>query len=297
MNTIKYACIGHRIYFENHFIDGHDSADNIRGFDYNHYSNNPFLQLLAYAPDVTLIFRPELYTARMLRMLPGIKIGFSSEPLPSYDSSEKYRSEETDIRETVYSRLAADAYDFFFHYDGRSSKWFEDRGIKVTGYRPLPIDCSVFYPDSHKVKDIDFLFVGKATPYRIRVLDRLRILPFRFQWIAHGVFGRPLAELIQRAHCVLNIHADGRPQFEPRVLLAAACGTTVLSEPLGLVDFPCREAVTEADVERMPAEHLCAILQKSRVVTESLKDNWPKIRKQLSTLEFVNDCVWQYLQH
>ena len=115
---------------------------------------------LAYAPDVTLIFRPELYTVRMLRMLPGIKIGFSSEPLPTYNASGANRSEETNIRETVYGQLAANAYDFFFHYDRRSEKWFEDRWIKVAGYRQLPIDCSVFNPMTSGKKDIDFLFVG-----------------------------------------------------------------------------------------------------------------------------------------
>jgi hypothetical protein len=294
---MKYACIGHRIFFENHFIDGHDTADNIRGFDYDHFSHEPFLKLLAYAPDVTLIFRPELYTARMLRMLPGIKIGFSSEPLPFYGDFGMERSEETDIRETVYGQLAANSYDFFFHYDKRSAKWFDDRAIKVTGYRQLPIDCSVFNPMTSGKKDIDFLFVGKPTTHRIDVLKRFTILPFRYQWIAHGVFGRSLAELTRRAHCVLNVHADGRPQFEPRVLLAAACGATVLSEPLGLEDFPCREAVIETNVQYLPTEDLNAILQKSRLVSESIKDNWPNIRKQLSTLEFVNECVWQYLQH
>jgi hypothetical protein len=291
---MKYACIGHRVYFENHFIEGHYTAEYIRGFDYDHFSNHPFLQLLAYAPDVTLIFRPELYTAKMLSMLSGIKIGFSSEPLPSYNSSGTNHSKETAIRERVYGQLDANAYDFFFHYDRRSSKWFEDRGFKVNDYRPLPIDCSVFHPVSQPVKDIDFLFVGKATPHRIRVLERFCILPIRFLWIAHGVFGKPLAELIQRSHCVLNIHADGRPQFEPRVLLAAACGTAVLSEPLGLHEYPCRETVTEADVEHMPTEILYEVLHKSRAVMKSIGDNWPNIQRQLSTLEFVNDCIRQY---
>jgi hypothetical protein len=294
---MKYACIGHRIFFENHFIDGHDTTDNIRGFDYDHFSHGPFLKLLAYAPDVTLIFRPELYTERMLRMLQGIKIGFSSEPLPSYSASGADHSEETKIRETVYSQLAANAYDFFFHYDGRSAKWFEDRGFKVTGYRPLPIDCSVFNPMARVEKDIDFLFVGKPTIHRIEVLKRFTILPFRYQWIAHGVSGRQLAELTRRAHCVLNVHADGRLQFEPRVLLATVCGTTVLSEPLGLDDFPCREAVIETNVQYIPTQDLYAILQKSKLVLESIKDNWSTIREQLSTLEFVNKCLRQYFRH
>lgn len=294
---MKYACIGHRVFFENHFIDGHDTTDNIRGFDFDHYSHGPFLKLLAYAPDVTLFFRPEFYSPRMLKMLSGIKIGFSSEPLPTYNASGKIRTEETDIRESVYSQLAANSYDFFFHYDGRSAKWFEDRGFKVTGYRPLPIDCSTFNPMTTGEKDIDFLFVGKPTIHRIEVLRRFTLLPFRYQWIAHGVSGRQLAELIRRSHCVLNVHADARPQFEPRVLLAAVCGTTVLSEPLGLDDFPCREAVIETNVQYIPTEHLHAILKKSHSVSESIKDNWPNIWKELSTLEFVNECVWQYFRH
>lgn len=295
---MRYACIGHRIYLENHFIEGHDTVGNIRGFDYDHFSSDLFLRLLAYAPDVTLIFRPDLYTARMIRMVPGIRIGFSCEPLPSSDLSGMDRSDETDMREAVcrHLHLVANAFDLFFHYDGRSAKWFEDRKIKVTGYRPLPIDCSVFNPMVTKERDIDFLFVGKATPHRIRVLDHLRLLPFKFQWIAHGVSGRALAELFQRARCVLNVHADGRQQFEPRILLAAVCGAVVLSEPLGLDDFPCREAVVEGDVAGMPVDGLRAVLQKSRLVAESVKDNWPKIREQLSTLEFVNNCVCQYRQ-
>ncbi|HVN83391.1 MAG TPA: hypothetical protein VMW17_00960 [Candidatus Binatia bacterium] len=295
---MRYACIGHRDYFENNFIEGHDSADNIRGFDYDHHSTYPFQCLLAYAPDVTLVFRPELYPARFIQMIPGIRIGFSSEPLPTYDKGGVERSEQTDIRERVYANvhLVAKCFDLFFHYDRRSAKWFEDRGIRVTGYRHLPIDCSVFHPIGGGERDIDFLFVGKATTYRLGVLDRLRILPFKFQWIEHGIVGNELADLYRRARCVLNVHADGREQFEVRVLMAAACGAAVLSEPLPFDDFPCHEAVRQGDVAGMSTEELHGVLRGAAAVTQWTNDNWQMLRKRLSTLEFVDDCVRQYLE-
>jgi hypothetical protein len=103
----------------------------------------------------------------------------------------------------------------FFHYDQASQPWFDERRIAVDGYRPLPVDCSVFHPFDDGAKDIDFLFVGKATPHRIEALDRFRTLSFRFHWIAHGVFGRSLAEMTRRARCgrpkpVRTARASGR---------------------------------------------------------------------------------------
>src|SRR6478735_7475488 len=166
---MRYACIGQRVYFENHFIEGHGTSPHVRGFDYDHESSRPFTELLAFVPDVTLIFRPELYSRAMLRMLPGVKIGFSSEPLPTGAGHNRTTSSETEVRELVYRGLAAEDYDLFFHYDAASADWFTERGLRVDGFRPLPLDCDVFNPVAHADKDIDFLFVGKPTPHRIEV--------------------------------------------------------------------------------------------------------------------------------
>jgi hypothetical protein len=63
-------------------------------------------------------------------------------------------------------------------------------------------------------------------------MDFLRSSRLTFIWIAHGCHGRMLASLFRRSKIVLNIHADAKDAFEPRVYLAAACGALVLSEPL-----------------------------------------------------------------
>lgn len=292
---MRYACIGHRVYFENHFLEGAGERPHVGAFDYDHASLRPFSQLLAFAAEVTLVFRPELYSASMVRMIPGIRIGFSSEPLPTSQLAPG-RSGETDLREQVYRNLTTGSFDFFYHYDRLSKAWFDQRHIAVDGFRHLPIDTDVFNPTEHLAKEIDFLFLGKPTAHRIRVLERFRVLPFRFVWIAHGVQGRELASLFRRTRCVLNVHADGRPQFEPRVTLAAACGCAVLSEPLGREDYPLSEVVVERDVATVPNEELAFILSRSGVAREIVADQWPAIRPALSTLEFVDGCVSDYLE-
>jgi len=292
---MRYGCIGHRVYFENHFIEGHADSLEIRGFDYDHGSYRPFSQLLAFGPDVTLIYRPDLYSRTMLRMLPGLKIGFSSEPLPTGTGARRTTSSETDLREHAYRHLGAGGYDMFFHYDATSADWFNERGIQVDGYRPLPIDCDVFNPHADVDKDIDFLFVGKATPHRIAVLDRFRWLPFRFVWIAHGVAGRALADIIRRSRCLINVHADGRDQFEPRVQVAALCGVAVLSEPLGTSDFACRQVVHQSNVDRLSVEELSLVLQLSKGARDLIADQWSTVRAQLSTRAFMQQCVSHHL--
>jgi hypothetical protein len=294
-SLMRYGCIGHRVYFENHFIEGHADSPDIRGFDYDHSSSRPFSQLLAFGPDVSLIYRPELYSTAMLRMLPGLKIGFSSEPLPTGAGARRTTSSETDLREQVYRGLVARGYDMFFHYDAASAGWFDERGVHVDGYRPLPIDCDVFNPHGDADKDIDFLFVGKATPHRIAVLDRFRWLPFRFVWIAHGVSGRALADVIRRSRCLINVHADAREQFEPRVQIAALCGVAVLSEPLGTSDFAGREVVHQTSIDRLSVEELTLVLELSKAARDLIADQWPTVRAQLSTRVFVQQCVRRHL--
>ena len=143
-------------------------------------------------------------------MFPGTKIGFSSEPLPTARGEERSSSNETGVREAIYRSLNTAGYDHFFHYDSASAAWFKEHGLRVDGYRPLPVDRDTFHPLISVDKDIDFLFIGKPTPHRVQMLDRFRVLPFSFVWIAHGVSGRALAQLIRRSRCVLNVHA-GRP--------------------------------------------------------------------------------------
>ena len=70
-------------------------------------------------------------------------------------------------------------------------------GFPIDEFRPLPIDISLFHPDARPEPEWDIVFVGKATPHRIAVLDFLRLARLRFLWIAHGCTGPALRVAVQ----------------------------------------------------------------------------------------------------
>ena len=90
---------------------------------------------------------------------------------------------------------------------------------------------------------------------------------------------------------------DGREQFEPRILLAAACGTPVVSEPLGVGDFVCQEVVYQADPAGMSFDELRFVLDRNRIAREMVASRWETLRPALSARQFVDDCLNRTAPH
>jgi hypothetical protein len=229
LDQIRVGIVGHRTWFENHFPEHWRKRHNILCLDVDEWDYSFLTQMINFRPDLTLFYRPELYPERYLRSIRGRRVAFLSEPLPA---SSAHDSEETQLRERVYARMAWSAYHEAYYYDSSKQSAVDTRRWPITGYRPLPIDTSVFKP-SARSRPIDLCFIGKPTPHRVAALDFLRSTDLNFVWIAHGVSGSSLASVFRRSKVVLNIHADAHPALEPRVYLAAACGCAVLSEALG----------------------------------------------------------------
>lgn len=225
----RIGIVGHLTWFENHFPENWRKRPNVLCLDVDEWDYSFLTQMINFRPDLTLFYRPELYPERYLRSIRGRRIAFLSEPLPASSAQD---SEETQLRERVYARMVWSAYHEAYYYDPSKQTAVDERRWPITGYRPLPIDTSVFRP-SARTRPIDICFIGKPTPHRVAALDFLRSTDLNFVWIAHGVSGSALASVLRRSKVVLNIHADAQPALEPRVYLAAACGCAVLSEALG----------------------------------------------------------------
>jgi hypothetical protein len=233
---VRLAVIGHYTYFENHFPEHWRSDPNVLCMDVNEGDYSWLVHVHNFRPNVSLLFRPELYPRQYLTTMPGLKIAFLSEPIPSLHANRLEHSDETRLRLTVYRSIAWDAFDWRIYYDKGKSSAAAYLNFPIDEYRPLPIDTSIFRPRRRWSRETyDVCFVGKPTPDRIAKLDFLRSSRLSFIWAAHGVSGGRLAALFQRCRVALNVHADGRQAFEPRVYLAAACGALVLTEPLSSV--------------------------------------------------------------
>jgi hypothetical protein len=289
---LRVACIGHQIYFENHFCEKSDPRFKVGWFDFDHFSTRFYAPAAAFRPDITLVYRPELHKPENLATLPGLKIGFSTEPLPKLRQSETIRSEETDRRLALLNDLPFPAYDAVFHYDGASQTFCKANGYCFTGFRTLPVNTDYFYgrPDLRKLWDVTF--VGKATSRRMRILDRLKIRNRRFLWVEHGVSGKQLGDIFRRSKCVLNIHADNLIALEPRVYLAACCRVPVLSDDLSSNEFPFAQYVQTTSLETLTYELIDDAINKvERLNASSAEDFWERELVRTSVASFILDAV------
>jgi hypothetical protein len=230
----KIAVVGSKTYFENHFPDVNPDRYNLEIF----YTDERFFDWLRlvsnFDPDLTIFYRPEMLPEKNIEEIPGRKIAFLSEPVSRNLGAKVMSSMETLMRETVYRKFKPSLYDWTIFYDKGQAGGTERYGLEIDEYRPLPINEKYFNinTDFAEKRDIDFLFVGKPTQYRMKLLEGLQNSPLNFVWLAHGISGEQLGKYLRRSRIVLNLHSDGLPAFEPRVYLAASCGAYVLTEEL-----------------------------------------------------------------
>jgi hypothetical protein len=294
---MRYATIGHKTFFLNHFVEKPNrSGDTSAGFNFNHYSWEFIGDVVNYNPDISLLYRPELYPRQILQAIPGMKIGYSTEPLPKYINGKIVRTGETKVRERMYRYLQFNEFHELFHYDINSKSYIEERGWRFSGYRHIPINTDWFNPFYNGKKLWDVVFIGKATDRRNAIMDFLRMShDVSFLWVAHGVSGYHLSRIFKKSRCVLNIHADDTINFEPRIYLAAACGIPVVSEPVGIIKFPMQENVFFTKMGNIDYDVLVEAVNESKKITENTKDNWKMIKRNISVREFMLDVFESHI--
>lgn len=104
-------------------------------------------------------------------------------------------------------------------------------GDAVWRSMPLPVDDRMYAPVRPERRPPRALFLGQSTEYRERFLIRAKH-EYDVLHYAHGLWGDPLREVLGAVDVGLNVHCDGRPRFESRVLLHLAAGHLLLTEPL-----------------------------------------------------------------
>lgn len=282
---MKVGVVGPYTWFSPHFPEGWDSDPDTLCLDVDESDYRFLINMINFRPDVTLFYRPELYPARFLHQIHGLKIGFLSEPVPRISNGEFIRSSETDLRLAVYGNMNWSCYDMFFYYDKTKESAIRKLGWPISDFRPMPIDVSLFNAAASPERPIDVFFIGKPTPHRIWQLDFLRTMKVNYRWIAHGLTGPDLAQAFRASKVVLNIHADGLPAIEPRVHLAAACGCVVLSEETDGDLSPFAERVYEFS-GKLNADHVRQALAASqRIDVGSVDEN------ELSARRFIEKCL------
>jgi hypothetical protein len=233
----KLAFVGQKEYFRFHFENDFDDLYEVKKFQWR--SDAPvdyYEDVIAFQPDLTIIFRAELLPAGLFTRLSGTKIAISSEPMPKIIGGNLMHTADSLRRFELFKTIFERRLDYIFHYDQSSESFFQSQGVQLSGFVPLPIATRTLKPVA-TVASRDILFFGRSTPHREEFLGMLK-RDYDILHIAHGFPGpnglieKDFLPVISSFRVALNIHAENELSWEPRMQQMMACGILVVSEPI-----------------------------------------------------------------
>jgi hypothetical protein len=182
--------------------------------------------LRAFVPHIAVVFRPEVVPPGLFAALPCVTLGFLTEPLPRGEGAH------ADLQRRLRDLRAADAtnFDRVVSFDPLIADSAREI-LPVWRSLPLPVADRLFAPVTPMAEPPRVLFVGRSTPYREWLLAPVK-LEQDVLHVAFGMSGPELVELLRGHDVGINLHNEGYPSFENRVLMHLAAGHLVLSEEL-----------------------------------------------------------------
>jgi hypothetical protein len=182
----------------------------------------------AFAPDVVVVFRPEILPRGVFAGLRAPVVGVLTEPIPR----RRGHGAHPDLRRRRFALSSIDPgnLDRLVAFDPLIVPVADDH-MRVWRALPLPVADRLFADVRPPSAAPSILFVGRSTEHRERFLAR----PKAELDVVHAAFGIGVDELaaLMRTHDIaVNLHNEPYPSFENRVSLHLAAGQLVVSETL-----------------------------------------------------------------
>lgn len=184
----------------------------------------------AFAPEVIVVFRPEILPAGILREVDAQVLGFLTEPIPRESASGAVRHEDLERRLRELANVDPMNVDRVVTFDPHIAATAHEV-VPVWRSLPLPVSDMFYGP----VRAVDGaprpVFIGRSTEHRERLLMDTKH-EHDLLHVAFGVGSTRLAALLSEHDVGINVHNEPYPSFENRVCLHLAAGHLVISEPL-----------------------------------------------------------------
>jgi hypothetical protein len=228
--AVRLAFVGQKTFFEVCALEDEVPAIETCFFEFRKDADAVALRsnLDAFAPDVVVVFRPEIIPAGTFDGLAATKLGYLTEPIPR---DAQGRHHDLERRRWELQEVDAASFDRIVSFDPLIAPTAESI-LPVWRSLPLPV-ADRMYRDVEPIAGRPrVLFVGRSTPHREHMLADAKA---DHPDLLHEAFGVGSAELEQlmAAHDVgINLHNDTYWSFENRVCLHLAAGHLVLTEPL-----------------------------------------------------------------
>jgi hypothetical protein len=154
-----------------------------------------------------------------------IKVLYLIESLPTRNEEDEFTQRKLEIiRQYIHN------FEHVFVHTSRSIPTLQAIGLPRVEALVWPHFPSIYRPVPTADKDIDVLFVGLVSAYRVKVLERIA-RKFKLT-VRANFFHSDCAALYSRAKVVLNIHCTPLRNLECRVVEALGCGAFLLTEAL-----------------------------------------------------------------
>jgi hypothetical protein len=184
----------------------------------------------AFAPDVVVAFRPEVFPPGVLADVPAAVVGFLTEPMPRHAPGGGASHPDLVKRARDLEGLDPRNVDRVVCFDPLIVP-AADPVVPVWRALPLPVADRLFRDRGPVADPPRTLFVGRSTPHReafLRPAERVHDLLH----VAFGVAADDLERLMDEHDVAINLHNEPYPSFENRVCLHLAAGHLVITEPL-----------------------------------------------------------------
>lgn len=185
--------------------------------------------LHSFAPDVVIVFRPELLPAGAFAELDALTVGYLTEPLPR-SGGDAVVHPDLHIRLETLRDIDPGNFDRIVCFDPLLAETV-DPIVPVWRSLPIPIADSIFAPVRDTPGRPRHLFVGRSTAHRERFLGPVKH-DFDVVHLAHGISEDRLREFLGESDVGINLHNEPYPTFENRVGTLMAAGLLVISESL-----------------------------------------------------------------
>ncbi len=186
--------------------------------------------LSALAPDVIVVFRPEIIPAGAFGGLRATTVGFLTEPLPRTGNGRGASHRDLERRLWELGQVDGSNFDRIVAFDPLIAET-ADRVLPVWRAIPLPVSDRYYRPVTAPDPTAPPLFVGRSTEHREAILTEAKHR-FDVLHLAFGVGAARLERVMDEHWMAINIHNEPYPSFENRVCLHLAAGHLVASETL-----------------------------------------------------------------
>jgi hypothetical protein len=231
-HPLRVAFVGQSTFFEACALPpGFDRRFEPRFFEFRGGGDADSLlrELRAYAPELVVVFRPEIIPPGAFDELDAVSLGFLTEPLPR---TGRHGATHTDLvrRMAELAKVDGTNFDRVIAFDPLIAET-ADQVLPVWRSVPIPVADRYFRPVGAPDPTAPPLFVGRSTGHRERLLTPSKH-KFDVLHIAFGVDADRLERLMDEHWIAINAHNEPYPSFENRVCLHLAAGHLVLTEPL-----------------------------------------------------------------